>query len=221
MLLVVSFDTLKVVSTTVFNIHEVAGANAMVEFLSNFVASPGEDILVVAATNRSMPRKLSPVATDVLRSLRSVGGSLHVLDRAYVLVGAKHPYLLNGLVHEDHQSGKAAVAVDVRVIRHNRDSVTVPSQSPQSDMDRADEMIPVRWQWEDSSSRHGAAWKDLRRWSAQLTSAYRQGQFTVLIDDHDAADLVKMKFRGVKIRCLNWKGEILSPLWRTADDNEY
>ena len=218
-LLVVSFDTLKVVSTTVFNIHEVAGANAMVEFLSNFVASPGEDILVVAATNRSMPRKISLVVTSVLRSLRTVGGSLHVLDQAYVLVGAKNTSLLNGLVHEDHQSGKAAVAVDLRVIRHNRDNATVYTQS-HGGMDR-EEMIPVRWQWQkNANNHHGAAWQDLRRWSAQLTTAYQLGTVKVTIDG-EVVDLMNMKIQAIKIRCLNWKGETLAPLRRPpGTDNE-
>ena len=218
-LLVVSFDTLKVVSTTTFNIHEVAGANAMVEFLSNFVTSPGEDILVVAATNRSMPRNISLVLTSVLRSLRTVGGSLHVLDQSYVLVGAKNTSLLNGLVHEDHQSGKAAVAVDVRVIRHNRDSVTVYPRS-HGGMDR-EEMTPVRWQWQkNANNHHGAAWQDLRRWSAKLTSAYQRGTVKVTIDGQ-VVDLMKMKVQEVKIRCLNWKGETLPPLCRSTDtDNE-
>ena len=213
-LFVVSFDTLKVVNTATFNIHEVADANAMVEFLSNYLTSPGEDILVVAATNRSMPRKLPLVATDVLRSLRTVGGSLHVLDQSYVLVGAKNTFLLNGLVHEDHQSGKAAVAVDVRVIRYNRDSNTVYPQS-HGEMDR-EEMIPVRWQWQkNANNHHGAAWQDLRRWSAQLTSAYQRGTVKLTIDGQ-VVDLMKMKMQAVKIRCLNWKGETLAPLCRPA-----
>ena len=207
-LVVVSVDTLKVVSTTVFNIHEVAGAKGMNEFISNFRTSPGEDILVVAATNRSMPRKLSPVTTDVLQSLRSVGGSLHVLDRAYVLVGAAHPCLLNGLVHEDHQLGKAAVTVDVRVIRYNRDtdSFNLPRYSNTS----GDDMRPVRWQHQ-KNSRHGAMWQDLQLWSSQLTAAYQAGQVQVAIDGR-TVDLVKMKMRSVNIRCLNWKGETLAPL---------
>merc|ERR1712151_76850 len=98
--------------------------------MGTFLANLDKDkIVVVVATNRSIPNKWSPTVVDVLRSLRSVGGSLHVLDCPYVLVGAAHPYLLNGLVHEDHQPGKAAVAVDVRVIRHNRDTVAFSSQT--------------------------------------------------------------------------------------------
>ena len=218
-LLVVSLDTLKVVSTTIFNIREVAGANDMFEFLSSFLKSRDEDILVVAATNRSVPRKCSPVVTSVLRSLRTVGGSLHVLDQSYVLVGAKYTSLLNGLVHEDHQSGKATVTVDVRVIRHNRDSVTVYPLS-HGGMDR-EEMTPVRWQWQKNvNNHHGAAWQDLRRWSAKLTSAYQRGAVKLTIDDK-VVDLVKMKVQEVKIRCLNWKGETLAPLSRPGGtDND-
>ena len=80
------------------------------------------EIVAVATSNLSIPSKRFPDVVDVLRSLRSIGGSAHALDCPYVLVGAKHPCLLNGMAHEDHQSGKAAVAVDMRVIRHNRDT---------------------------------------------------------------------------------------------------
>ena len=211
-LVAVNFDTLVSAKATLFNIHDVAAAKAMITFLTNL----GKDeIIVVAATNRSIPSKWSPVVVDVLRSLRSVGGSLHVLDCPYVLVGAAHPYVLNGLVHEDHQPGKAAVVVDARVIQHNRNTVTPNSR--RSTGTSSDDMIPVRWQ-RQNNSRHGPMWKDLRGWSSQLTAAYQAGQGQVVIGGC-TADLIHMKVRSVKIRCLNWKGETLAPLCGTSPDN--
>ena len=203
-IVVVNLNTLKASRATLFNAHKVASANAMIKFIA---ALDKDEIVVVAATKPSIPIKRSPMAVDVLRSLRSVGGSLHVLECAYVLVGAKHPYLLNGLVHEDHQPGKAAVSVDARVIRHNRDTIT-PNLQKRGDM--LNDMFPVRWQFQVNSKRHGEPWQDVRGWSSQLTSAYRDGKVQTIIDGH-TADLVKMKMRGFKIRCLNWKGETLSP----------
>ena len=204
-LVVVNLDTLKVVRENLFNIHTAASAKAMMTFLTTL----GKDeIVVVAATNHSLPKQWSPVVVDVLRSLRSVGGSLHVLDRPYVLVGAAHPCLLNGLVHEDHQLGKAAVTVDVRVIRYNRD--TAAFNLPRYSNTSGDDMRPVRWQHQ-KNSRHGAMWQDLQLWSSQLTAAYQAGQVQVVIDGR-TVDLVKMKMRSVNIRCLNWKGETLAPL---------
>ena len=138
-IVVVNLDTLKAERATLFNIHNTAAARAMIKFVT---ALGKDEIVVVAATKCSIPTKESPMMVDVLRSLRSVGGSLHALDGPYVLVGAKHPHFLNGLVHEDCQSGKAAVAVDVRVIEHNRNTAT-PNLHKRNSTD-GDDMIPVR-----------------------------------------------------------------------------
>lgn len=201
-LVTININTLKAASAALFNIHHGGDAKALMEFIA---ALSEDDIVVVAATNRSIPSKWSPVVVDVLRSLRRVGGSLHALDCAYVLVGAKHPYLFNGLAHEDHQPGKAAVAVDMRVIRHNRDSVATNFR-PRRGTSR-DDMIPVRWQYKHKTH----VWTDLLLWSSHLTAAYQDGQVQPAINGR-TADLVKMKMQGFKIRCLNWRGETLSPL---------
>ena len=212
-IVVVNINTLQTAKATAFNIHNVAAAKAMIRF----IASLGEDeIGVVAATKRCIPRNASAVVVDVLRALRSVGGSLHVLDCPYVLVCSKHPCLLNGLVHEDHQPGTAAVSVDVRVIQHNRGTIAPCPQMPSTTY--GNDVIPARWQFQDNRSLHGATWKDIREWSSQLTAAYRAGQARTMVDDR-AVDLVKMKMGGLKIRCLNWKGETLSPLCCPTDSS--
>ena len=205
-LVVVDMNTFKAARAARFNARTILGAKSMI----NFITDLGEDdIVVVAGTEDSFPSKRSQIVVDVFRSLRSLGGSLHMLDCHYVLVGAKRPYLLNGLVHEDQQPVKAAVAVDTRVIRHNR-AITNPSTKKSNSSD-ADDIIPVCWQYQDTSSVHGVTWQDLRGCSTQLTEAYQSGQVQTIVDDH-IVDLEKMKMRGCKIRCLNWKGEILSPL---------
>ena len=204
---IVNLNTFKVAKAAVFSIHKVSGAKAMIKFITAL----GEDyIVVVAGTSRSIPSKRSQMVVDVFRSLRSVGGSLHMLDCPYVLVGAKRPYLLNGLVHEDHQPVKAAVTVDMRVIQYNRDK-TDPNMKNFDSTD-PDDMIPVCWQYQDTSKPHGVTWKVLQGWCTQLTEAYQSGQAQTIVDG-DNVDLEKMKMRGCKIRCLNWKGEILSPLY--------
>ena len=118
-LVAINITTLKAGNVALFNISNASGTESMMKFIA---ALEKDEIVAVAASNLSIPSKRSPDVVDVLRSLRSIGGSAHALDCPYVLVGAKHPCLLNGMAHEDHQSGKAAVAVDMRVIRHNRDT---------------------------------------------------------------------------------------------------
>ena len=210
-LIVVNLNTFKVAEALVFRIHKVSGAKALIKFIADL----GEDdIVVVAGTAGSVPSKRSETVVDVFRSLRSVGGSLHMLDSPYVLVGTKRPYLLNGLVHEDHQAVKAAVTVDMRVIRHNRDNADLSIKA--FDSSDADDMIPVCWQYQDTSKPHGVTWQDLRGWCTELTEAYQSGQVQTIIEGH-CVDLEKMKTRrGLKIRCLNWKGEILSPLCHSS-----
>ena len=171
------------------------------------------EIVAVATSNLSIPSKRFPDVVDVLRSLRSIGGSAHALDCPYVLVGAKHPCLLNGMAHEDHQSGKAAVAVDMRVIQHNRDTAAfnVRGSSNRS----GDDMVPVRWQRQSKRNTHAASWQDLRLWASRLTTAYEAGRVQVVIDGR-VVDLVKMEVQGFKIRCLNWRGETLVPLYNST-----
>ena len=205
-LVLVNLDTLKAAKAAVFSIHKVSGAKAMI----NFIADLGEDdIVVVAGTEGSVPSKRSQIVVDVFRSLRSLGGSLHMLDSPYVLVGAKRPYLLNGLVHEDHQAVKAAVTVDMRVIQHNRDTAILDTQK--REVTDAYDTIPMRWQFQDNDNPHGAMWKDVRGWTTQLTEAYKSGRVKTTMNDY-AVDFAKMKMGRFKIRCLNWKGEILPPL---------
>ena len=205
-IVVVNLNTLVAAKATIFNIHEVSGGEDMIEFIT---ALGKDDIAVVVGPNHSVPSHRSQIVIDVLRSLRSVGGSLHMLECPYVLVGAKHPYVLNGLVHEDHQPGKAAVAVDMRVIRHNRNTVTLKTQKPES-VD-ADDMLPVCWQFQDNDTPHGAMWKDIRGWHTHLTEAYKDKRAQMTMDTY-AVNLSTMKMGRYKIRCLNWKGETLSPL---------
>ena len=205
-IMVVNLNTLKTAKAAIFNIHKVSGAKAMIELIT---ALGTDDIVAVAGSKRCIPSKRSQMVIDVLQSLRSVGGSMHMLDCPYVLVGSKRPHVLNGLVHEDHQPDKAAVIVDMRVILHNRNTTTFNVQKCNST--DADDMVPVCWQFQDASTSHGVMWQELRGCSTQLTVAYQDGQLRTRIDDH-TVDLVKMKTRGFKIRCLNWKGEILPPL---------
>ena len=202
-LVTINIKTLKAGHVMLFNINNASGAKSMMKFIA---ALEKDDIVAVAATNLSIPSKWSPCVVDVLRSLRSIGGSVHVLDCPYVLVGAKYPCLLNGLVHEDHQSGKAAVAVDMRVIRHNRDTVAINVQG--SNNRGGDDMVPVRWQRQSKRNTHATRWQDLRLWASRLTAAYKAGQLQVVIDGR-TVDLVKMEVQGFKIRCLNWRGETL------------
>ena len=199
-IVVVNLKELKTTKTAIFSTHQASGAKSMIKYITSLKQ---DDIVVVAGTSRSIPSKRSQIVVDVLRSLRSVGGSLHMLDCPYVLVGAKRPYVLNGLVHEDHQPGKAAVAVDMRVIRYNRDT-TDPRIKKFRGTD-ADDMIPKYWQFQDSDN---PMWKDFRGWCSRLTEAYKYGCVKTAIDDH-TVDFVKMKMGRFKIRCLNWKGEIL------------
>ena len=204
-IVIVNLHTPKTGKVVVFNIHKVSGAKALIELIT---ALGTDDIVVVAGTKRSIPSKRSQLVIDVFRSLRSVGGSLHTLDCQYVLVGAKHPYMLSGLVHEDHQPDKAAVIVDMRVIRHNRNTTTL--NIPQREGTDEYDMIPVCWQFQDNNNPHGVMWKDLARWCTQLTEAYKERHVQTTIGTY-AVDLVKMKMGRFKVRCLNWKGEILPP----------
>ena len=113
----------------------------------------------------------------------------------------------------DHQPTEAAVEVDVRVIRHNRDSPIIPIAQHHSVMDA--DMIPVRWQQQDKRNPNGVAWGELREVGPQLTTAYQANDQHVVINGH-TVDLMKMKIRGgPKIRCLNLKGETLAPLTHT------
>ena len=166
--------------------------------------------MVVAVAKRPVRSQLSSNMTGVLRSLRSVGGTLHVLDCPYVLVGAKRPILLNGLVHENHHPHKAAVEVDLRVIRHNRDTPIARMTEGYSDTD--EDMTPARWQQQGKRNPHGVVWKDLRGCGPKLTAAYQSNEVQVVVGKN-TVDLVKMKVRGgPKVRRLNWKGETLAPL---------
>ena len=207
---VVNITTRQNEQATLFNIHEATRADAMIDVMSRLSE---DEIVVVACGKRSIPRKWSAKVATVLQSLRSVGGSMHALNSPYVLVGAKQPHLLNGLVHEDHQRGKAAVSVDVRVIRHNRDSVAPTPQRHDAEQ-ATDDMIPVYWQ-QQCNTKHGVVWKDVCLRSSELTAAYQSKTLQTKIDGQ-TVDLVNMKVRGVNIRCLNWKGETLPPLHRST-----
>ena len=112
-LVVINVNTLKATRATLFNIHDVAVAEAM----TDFVTTLGKDEIVVAAAHGCIPSNCSRMVVDVLRSLQSVGARLHVLDSPYVQVGAKRPYLLEGLRSEAYRPGNAAVGVHVRVIQ--------------------------------------------------------------------------------------------------------
>ena len=207
---VVNVNTLQKVRISHFKIQKTAEAKDMIAFISTL---DDDEIAVVAANANSMPREHSPVVTDVLRSLRNIGGSLHALQSSYALVGAKHPHLLNGLVHETHQTSKAAVAVDVRVIQYNRDMLAPTPRSCGSP--HRDDLVPVRWQREDTTRQLGVSWKNMPRWRSQLTTAYMDGERQVVINDQ-TVDLVKMKVLGINVRCLNWKGEVLPPVLRST-----
>ena len=205
LLVKVNFNTRKSDKVTLFEIHQ-AEAGSMTDYLSSLTL---EEVVVVAAAKLPARNRLSPVMTDMLRSLRSIGGTLHFLECPYVLVGAKQPHLLAGLVHEDHQPTKAAVEVDLRVIRYNRDRPIAPIAQNRSDP-HAD-MTPVRWQ-QGKRNRHGVVWEDLLKVGPQLTAAYQTKKAQVEINGL-TVDLSKMKVRGgPMIRCLNYKGEILAPL---------
>ena len=97
----------------------------------------------------------------------------------------------------------------MRVIRYNRNTVTLNSQKPECV--GADDMLPVRWQFQDNDTPHGAMWKDIRGWHTQLTEAYKDKRAQTTIDTY-TVNLVTMKMGRYKIRCLNWKGEMLSSL---------
>merc|ERR1719174_347433 len=179
--------------------------------MSNYFLSLKPDEIVVVAVSKLPARsQVSPIMTDVMRSLRSVGGSLHFLNHPYVLVGTKQPYLLTGLVHEDHQPTKSAVEVDLRVIRYNLKRPITPIAQNNSDTDA--DMIPVRWQQQDTSNAHGVMWEDFQQVGPQLTAEYQAKKANVVVNGH-TVDLMKMKVRGgPKIRCLNSKGQTLPPL---------
>ena len=209
LLVKVNFNNRKSDKVTLFEIHQ-AEAGSMTDYLSSLTL---EEVVVVAAAKLPARNRLSPVMTDMLRSLRSIGGTLHFLECPYVLVGAKQPHLLAGLVHEDHQPTKAAVEVDLRVIRYNRDRPIAPIAQNHSDP-HAD-MTPVRWQ-QAKRNRHGVVWEDLLKVGPQLTAAYQMKKVQVVINGH-TVDLSKMKLKGgCRIRCLNLKGEILAPLIHTS-----
>ena len=204
----VNVSTLDHGRATTFDIREIESvAGSMEAYLASL--TPNE-IVVVAAPKLPLQTKGSPIMIDVLRSLRSIGGSLHVLDCPYVLVGATQPHLLDGLVHEDHQPTEAAIEVDLRVIRQNRDTPTTTISQSHSVTDA--DMTPVRWQQQDKRNPNGVAWEELRKVGPRLTAAYQTNDEHVVINGH-TVDLVKMKVRGgPKIRCLNHKGETLAPL---------
>ena len=204
----INFETLDVAEVTL-----LPAIKSVAETMSDYFSSLAlDEVVVVAAAKLPVRSQLSPVMTDVLRSLRSVGGSLHVMDGPYVLVGAKQPHLLTGLVHEDHQPTEAGVEVDLRVIRHNRD--TPAAIISQSHSVTKEDMKPVRWQQQDKRNPNGVAWEDLREVGPKLTAAYQKEEEHVVINGH-TVDLVKMKVRGgPKIRCLNLKGETLAPVAR-------
>ena len=205
----VNFRTLDCGKVNIFNIREQSVEESMTAYLSSLKP---DEIVLVAAAKLPAQSEFSRIMTNVLPSLRSIGGSMHVLDCPYVLVGSKQPHLLAGLVHEDHQPTKAAVEVDVRVIRYNHDR-PIPTVL-QSHSDTHEDMTPVRWQQQDNRNPNGVAWQDLRNVGPRLTAAYQTGQRYVPINRH-AVDLGRMKVRGgPKIRCLNLKGEILAPLPR-------
>ena len=200
-----NYNTLAYGKESVFKLHQ-AEAGSVTTYLSSLTP---DEIVVVAAPKLSVRTRFSPIMADVLRSLRSIGGSLHFLDCPYVLVGAKQPHLLTGLVHEDHQSTKAAVEVDLRVIRYNRDTPIAPIA--QSHSDPLSDMNPVRWQQGKRNS-HGVVWEDFRQVGPQLTAAYQAKDVHVVINGL-TVDLPKMKVRGgPMIRCLNSQGEILAPI---------
>ena len=198
--------TLDVTEVTLF--PEV---KSVAESMSNYFSSlKPDEVVVVAAAKLPAQSQVSPVMTDVMRSLRSVGGSLHFLNYPYVLVGTKQPHLLTGLVHEDHQPTKAAVEVDLRVIRYNLKRPITPVVQSSSDTEA--DMIPVRWQKQDTSNAHGVMWEDFQQVGPQLTAAYQAKEANAVVNGH-TVDLMKMKVKGgPKIRCLNSKGQTLASL---------
>ena len=206
----VHVSTLNHGKATIFDIRDVKSvAESMTAYLASL--TPNE-IVVVAAPKLPLQGKVSPIMVDVLRSLHSIGGSLHFLECPYVLVGSKQPYLLTGLVHEDHQPTEAAIEVDLRVIRYNLKSPIIPIAQRHSVTDA--DMTPVRWQQQDKRNPNGVAWEELRVVGPQLSAAYQTNDEHVVINGH-TVDLVKMKvLGGPKIRCLNLKGETLAPLTR-------
>ena len=106
-LIAVDANTLKAARAAVFNINNVAT-------MITFVTSLGKNEVVMVASRQSFPREWSPRAVDVLRSLRSVSGSLHALGSSpFVPTGARRPYLVRGLVHGDHRPGRAGATVDL------------------------------------------------------------------------------------------------------------
>ena len=217
LLVKINFVSLNHGKATIFDIHEVQSVTeSMTDYLSSLTL---DEIVVVAVARLPLRSEVSPVMVDVLRSLRSIGGSLYALEGPYVLVGAKQPHLLNGLVHEDQQPIKAAVEVDLRVIRYNRDRPIAPIAQNNSETD--DDMTPVRWQQEDKSNKHGVTWKDLLEVGPHLTAAYQRKEVCVVINGY-TVNLVKMKVRGgSKIRCLNSKGQILSALSKQSNEKKY
>ena len=76
-LVTISINSLKAGTVAFFNIQKDVDAEAMLKFI---VTLDKDDIVVVAATKLSIPSKRSQMVIDVLRSLRSVGGSLHMSE---------------------------------------------------------------------------------------------------------------------------------------------
>ena len=206
----INFVTSKYEKGIVLDLLEVESVE---ESMAAYLASlTPDEIVVVTSPNLSLPSKLSPVMVNVLRTLRTIGGSLHVLDCPYALVGCNQPHLLTGLVHEDHQQPEAVVEVDLRVIRYNRDTPT--ANISQLHSVTYGEMIPARWQQQDKRHPNGVTWEELRNVGSQLTAAYQANRTHVVINGH-TVDLSKMKVQGgPKIRCLNHKGETLPSLNR-------
>ena len=82
-IVVINAKKFKVVKAAMFNIHKVSSAKGMLNFIT---AVDKDDIVVVAGTERSIRSKRSQTVVDVFRSLRSIGGSLHMMDCPYCLL---------------------------------------------------------------------------------------------------------------------------------------
>ena len=112
-LVAVNVNTRRAVRAALFNVHNVAAAQSMTDFVTSF----GKDEVLVVAPHSSIPSYCCQMVVGMLRSVRGVGHNLRVLDSPYVQVGDRRPYLLDGMVHETRRPGSTAVAVNVRVIQ--------------------------------------------------------------------------------------------------------
>ena len=122
------------------------------------------------------------------------------MTHSYALVGTKHSHLINELVHKTHQTGKTAVTVNVRVMQYNHDMF--PPSPHSLDSPHRDDMVPVYCQLHYTTHQPALAWENMPRCSSKLTASYVNKKEQMVING-ETVDLVNMKVRGIKIRCLN------------------